>query len=187
MGGYLDQLRRTRRDARDRACTAPTGDREEYDKNDKNRIHDHSQREGISSIAVPARRDTGREYDKNDKNDIGVSTPKSATKKSSPRTTKIGALRESILAAVRAHPGRYLWQQLAAAGVPFGTRADEEAILAAVSALLAAGALRQAGTTPREPVSLWMTLALGHGGGRTRASDGADDEGDDYGRARRTQ
>jgi hypothetical protein len=186
MGGYLDQLRRTRRDARDRACTAHTGDRGEYDKNDKNRIHDHPQRAGISAIATPARRNTVREYDKNDKNDIGVPTPKSATKKSSPRTTKIGALRETILAAVQAHPGRYLWQQLAAAGVPFGTRADEEAILAAVSALLAEGTLRQTGTTPREPLSLWMTLGLGHGNGRTRASDGADDEGDDHGGARRT-
>jgi hypothetical protein len=126
-------------------------------------------------------------YDKNDKNDIGVPTPKSATKKSSPRTTKIGALRETVLVAVHAHPGRYLWQQLAAAGVPFGTRADEEAILAAVRALLAAGALRQTGTTPREPLSLWMTLGLGHGDGRTRASDGPDDDGDDHGGARRTQ
>lgn len=186
MGGYLDQLRRARRDGRDRACTTHTGDRGGYDKNDKNRIHDHPQREG-TSIATPACRDTVQGYDKNDKNDIGVPTPKSATKKSSPRTTKIGALRETVLVAVHAHPGRYLWQQLAAAGVPFGTRADEEAILAAVRALLAAGALRQTGTTPREPLSLWMTLGLGHGDGRTRASDGPDDDGDDHGGARRTQ
>jgi hypothetical protein len=185
--GYLDQLRRTRRNARDRACTTHTGDREGYDKNDKNRIHDHPQREGIAAITAPASPHTVREYDKNDKNDIGLPTPKSATKKSSPRTTKIGALRKTILAAVHAHPGRYLWQQLAASGVPFGTRADEEAILAAVHALLAAGALRQTGTTPREPLSLWMTLGLGHGGGRTRASDGPDDDGDDHGGARRTQ
>ncbi len=183
MGGYLDQLRRTRRDGRDRVNPPHTGERGEYDKNDKNRIHDHPQRGAISSIAAPASRDSERGYDKNDKNDIGLLKPKSAPKKSSPRTTKIGALRETILAAVRANPGRYLWQQLAAAGVPFGTRAEEEAVLAAVSALLAEGALRQTGTTPHEPISLWMTLGLGHGG---RASDGADDEGDDHGRIRRT-
>jgi hypothetical protein len=187
MGGYLDLIRRMRRNACDRAHTTHAIDRGKYDKNDKNRIHDHPQREGIASIAPPACRDTVREYDKNDKNDIGLPTPQSATKKSSPRTTKIGALRKTILAAVHAHPGRYLWQQLAAAGVPFGTRADEEAILAAVRALLAEGALRQTGTTPREPVSLWMTLGLGHGDGRTRASDGPDDDGDDHGGARRTQ
>jgi len=188
MGGYLDQLRRMRRDARDRARTTARGDREEYDKNDKNRIHDHPQCGATTSIAAPASPYTGQEYDKNDKNDIGLPTPKSVTKKSSPRTTKIAVLREAVLAAVQANPGRYLWQQLAASGVPFGTPADEEAILAAVSALLAEGALRQTGTTPREPVSLWMTLGLGHGGGRARARDGADDddEGDGHGRARWT-
>jgi hypothetical protein len=98
------------------------------------------------------------EYDKNDKNDIGLPTPKSATKKSSPRTTKIGALRETVLAAVQANPGLYLWQQLEAGGVPYEAAQELAALFAAVGELLARGEVRQAGTTPREPVSLWMTL-----------------------------
>jgi len=108
----------------------------------------------VTPCATPA--------DKTDKTDksseIGVEKRKSTvarelTKPGRP-TDKTPRLVSSVLAAVRAHPGRYLWQQLAAAGVPD----DAETVLAIVAELVACGRLRQGGTTPHEPLSLWAVL-----------------------------
>jgi hypothetical protein len=115
----------------------------------------------VTPCATPA--------DKTDKTDktpeIGVEKRKSTvtrelTKPGRPtdKTDKTPSSVSSVLAAVRARPGLYLWQQLEAGGVPYEAAQEQAALFAAVGELLARGEVRQAGTTPREPVSLWMTL-----------------------------
>jgi len=67
---------------------------------------------------------------------------------------------EAVLAAIRKHRGheRYLWQQLAATGIPFETPEQQRTILAAVRRLIEQGKARQGGTTPNEPLSLWAVI-----------------------------
>jgi hypothetical protein len=67
---------------------------------------------------------------------------------------------EAVMAAVRRHRGheRYLWQQLAAAGIPFETPEQQRTILAIVRQLAAQGKVRQGGITPNEPLSLWSVI-----------------------------
>jgi hypothetical protein len=86
----------------------------------------------------------------------GERSPSQAARASAPLVTP-----EAILAAVRKHRGheRYLWQQLAAAGIPFETPEQQRAILAIVRQLAAQGKVRQGGITPNEPLSLWSVIA----------------------------
>jgi hypothetical protein len=67
---------------------------------------------------------------------------------------------DAILAAIRKHRGheRYLWQQLATAGIAFDTPERQRAILAVVHQLIAQGKVRQGGITPNEPLSLWSVI-----------------------------
>jgi len=67
---------------------------------------------------------------------------------------------DTVMAATRKHRGheRYLWQQLASAGIPFETPEQQRAILAVVRQLAAQGKVRQGGTTPNEPLSLWSVI-----------------------------
>jgi hypothetical protein len=67
---------------------------------------------------------------------------------------------DTVMAAIRKHRGheRYLWQQLAAAGIPFETPEQQHAVLAIVRQLVAQGKVRQGGITPNEPLSLWSVI-----------------------------
>jgi hypothetical protein len=67
---------------------------------------------------------------------------------------------DMVMAAIRKHRGheRYLWQQLASAGIPFETPEQQRAVLAIVRQLAAQGKVRQGGITPNEPLSLWSVI-----------------------------
>lgn len=62
-----------------------------------------------------------------------------------------------LLAAIRAHPNTFLWRQCDFADIP-RDGANASAVEDAVRTLLAKQLVRQCGTTPKERVSLWMTL-----------------------------
>ena len=133
MGRYLDLLRTLRQQTT--ATTDPRSDSEPLSERPEDGAKKAKKAKKASERGIPCEE-----------------SPPSLRKKSLPSE-------EAILAAVRRHPGLFLWQQLAAADIPFGTEVEQEAVLQAVASLLARGLLRRAGVTTSEPVSLWMKVA----------------------------
>ncbi len=80
--------------------------------------------------------------------------PQTTSKNAAPVTP------DAIMAAVRKQRGheRYLWQQLASAGIAFDTPEQQRAILSVVRRLILQGKVRQGGITPNEPLSLWSVI-----------------------------